>query len=235
LFFINLRERINRGYPDFTVFYTAAMVLRNGLGRQLYDEHVQYAIQKRFAGQIPSRNSPLPYIHPPFEALVYLPLTSLTYYQAFVVWDLLNVGMLFGMACLLRRSVSTLCWIPSWEFLLVSLTFFPVFACLLQGQDSILLLFLCALGFNALKKEADFLAGCWFALGAFKFQLVIPFVVLTIIWKRKRVGIGFAIVSVLLTLISAGLVGSLTFTVFKLSSNPRKAVLPVTCTATPTF
>jgi len=207
LFFINLRQRIERGYPDFTVFYTAATVLRNGLGHQLYDEQVQYEVQKKFAGQISSRHGPLPYIHPPFEALVFLPLTLLPYPQAFVAWDLLNLAALFGVALLLRRSVSVLRLIPPWEFVIGSLAFFPVFACFLQGQDSILQLLFCVLGFNALKKEGDFLAGCWFALGAFKFQLMVPIVLLIVIWKRGRVATGFAAVSILLALVSAGLVG----------------------------
>ena len=206
-FFINLRERIQQGYPDFAAFYTGATVLRNGLGHQLYDMHVQDEMQKGFAGQIPPRHSPLPYIHPPFEALVFLPLTLLPYYQAFWAWDLVNAVMLSGVAWLLRRSVSTLRFISTWEFVLGSLAFFPVFACLFQGQDSILLLLLCTLAFNALKREAGFLAGCWFALAACKFQLAIPIVVLVIIWKRKRVATGFAGMAVLLTFVSVLLVG----------------------------
>jgi hypothetical protein len=206
LFFYTLLPRIQRGYPDFTVFYTAATILRNGLGHPLYDEHIQYEVQKNFAGQT-SRHGALPYIHPPFEALIFLPLTYLPYRQAFAVWDLLNLAALFGVALLLRRSVSALRLIPPWEFVVASLAFFPVFACFLQGQDSILLLLLCALGFNALKREADFLAGCWFALGAFKFQLMVPIVVLIVIWKRGRVAAGFAAVLILLVLISVGLVG----------------------------
>lgn len=207
LFFVNLRERIKRGYPDFTVFYTAATILRNGLGRQLYDEHVQYEVQKTSVGQIPSRRGPLPYIHPPYEALVFLPLSWLPYPQAFAVWDVLNLGVLFGVALLLRRSVNALRLIPPWEFVIASLAFFPVFDCFLQGQDSILLLLLCGLGFNALKRDADVLAGCWFALGVFKFQFIIPIVLLLVIWKRSRVAIGFTVVSALLVLISAGVTG----------------------------
>lgn len=207
LFFVNLRERIKRGYPDFTVFYTAATILRDGLGHQLYDEHVQYEVQKTSVGQIPSRRGPLPYIHPPYEALVFLPLSWLPYPQAFAVWDVLNLGILFGVALLLRRSVNALRLIPPWEFVIASLAFFPVFDCFLQGQDSILLLLLCALGFNALKREADVLAGCWFALGVFKFQFIIPIVLLLVIWKRSRVAIGFTVVSALLVLISAGVTG----------------------------
>jgi hypothetical protein len=207
LFFASVRERIKRGYPDFTVFYTAATMLREGLGHQLYDARVQYEVQKPFTGQIPSRLGPLPYIHPPFEALIFLPLSWLPYPEAFAVWDSLNLFLLFGVALLLRRSVDSLRLIPPWEFVIASLTFFPVFDCFLQGQDSILQLLFCALAFNALKKEADVLAGCWLALGAFKFQFIVPIVLLLVIWKRRRVGIGFGIVSALLVLISAGLAG----------------------------
>jgi len=207
LFFINLREHIKLGYPDFTVFYTAATILRDGLGHQLYDERVQYEVQKKSVGQIASRLGPLPYIHPPFEALIFLPLSWLPYPRAFAVWDLLNVAALFGVGLLLRRSVNMLRLIPPWEFVITSLAFFPIFDCFLQGQDSILLLLLCVLGFNALKRDADVLAGCWLALGVFKFQFVIPIVLLLVIWKRRRVAIGFTVVSALLVLISAGLAG----------------------------
>ena len=110
------------------------------------------------------------------------------------MWDLVNVGALFGVGLLLRRSVMLLpdsaVGICHWI-----LAFFPVFDCFLQGQDSILLLLLCVLGFNALKKEADVLAGCWLALGAFKFQFIVPIVLLLVIWKRRRVAIGFTVVS----------------------------------------
>jgi hypothetical protein len=207
LFFANLRKRVEQGYPDFTIFYTAATMLRSGLGHQLYDEHVQFEVQREFAGPIPSRLGALPYNHPPFEALIFVPLTFLSYPLAFAVWDLLNVVALFGVAFLLRRSVNALHLIPPWEFVALSLAFFPVFVCLLQGQDSILQLLICALGFHALTREADFLAGCWFALAMFKFQLIIPLVVLIVIWKRRRVALGFGAVSILLVLLSVGLVG----------------------------
>jgi hypothetical protein len=207
LFFINLRERIKLGYPDFTVFYTAATILRDGLGHHLYDERVQYEVQKKSVGEIAERHGPLPYIHPPFEALIFLPLSWLPYPQAFAAWDVLNLVALFGVALLLRRSVSALCLIPPWEFVIWSLAFFPVFDCFLQGQDSILLLLLCVLAFNALKREADVLAGCWLALGVFKFQFIVPIVLLLVIWKRRRVAIGFTVVSAVLVLISARLTG----------------------------
>jgi len=136
-----------------------------------------------------------------------VPLTLLPYPQAFAVWDLLNVGALFGVAVLLRKSVGTLHLIPPWKFVMGSIAFFPVFACLLEGQDSILLLLFCVLAFQALRKKADLLGGCWLALAAFKFQFIVPIVLLLVIWKRRRVALGFGAVAIVLGLISVELVG----------------------------
>ena len=207
LFLIDARKGITRGYTDFTVFYTAGTIVREGLGHQLYDRQVQYDVQLQSTGPIAFRHGPLPYIHPPFEALIFAPLSRLGYLQAFIAWDGLSVAVLFVVGTLLRRSVDALRLIPPWKFVVGCFAFFPVFVCLVQGQDSILLLLFCALGFNALKKQADVRAGCWFALGAFKFQFVVPIVLLFVIWKRRRVALGFAAVAILLALVSLGLVG----------------------------
>jgi hypothetical protein len=207
LFVISLGERIARGYPDFSVFYTAARILNQGLGHQLYVADVQNRVQKEFTGNLPSRPAALPYIHPPFEALIFLPLSRLAYLPAFLTWDLLNIGILFGAALLLRPSIGLLRVMSPWESVLVAAAFFPVFECLLQGQDSILQLLACVLAWKALRKEEDFLAGCWFALGAFKFQLMLPIVLLVAIWRRSRILLGFAAVSAVLAAISIALVG----------------------------
>ncbi len=207
LFVITLRERIARGYPDFSVFYTAARILNQGLGHQLYVADVQNRVQKEFTGNLPSRPAALPYIHPPFEALIFLPLSRFAYLPAFLIWNLLNIGILFSVALQLRPSIGLLRVISPWQCVLVAAAFFPVFECLLQGQDSILQLLACVLAWTALEKQEDFLAGCWFALGAFKFQLMLPIVLLVAIWRRSRVLLGFAAVSAVLAAISIGLVG----------------------------
>lgn len=207
LFFVNYREGMKRGYTDFSVFYTAGTILHARLGPQLYDRKTQYQVQENFAGHIPFRRGPLPYIHPPFEALIFVPLSMLSYQQAFVTWAILTVAALVGVALVLRRSVQVLWSVPLWKFVLVSLTFFPIFICLLQGQDSVLLLLMCALALNAMNRGSDVLAGCWFGLGAFKFQFIVPIIVLFFLWKRWRLAVGFAAVGFILALLSLVLVG----------------------------
>jgi hypothetical protein len=205
--FFNVRERIARGYPDFTIFYTAGKIVRNGDSRHLYDEATESKVQDDLFGKIGSRQGPLPYTHPPFEALIFVPLTFLTFGWAFTAWDLLNLLLLFYMALLLRRHVSVLRLISAWELVIGCLAFFPAFACFLQGQDSILQLCFFTLAYVALKNGSDVSAGGWLALAAFRFQFVVPIVVLLAIWKYARVAAGFLVVSILLGVVSTLLVG----------------------------
>jgi len=207
LLFINLWDRVRRGYPDFTAFYTAGKMLHEGLGRSLYDLRAQYLVQETFAGNISSRHGPLPYIHPPFEVALFLPFTLLPYTQAFLAWDVFNVIALAGVSLLLRPHVNVMHTVPAWKFFCAFLAFFPVFLNLLQGQDSILLLLLCTLGFTALRKRSDFVSGCWLALGTFKFQFVIPLVLLLAVWGRKRLAGGFIVVFLMLGVLSAAIAG----------------------------
>jgi hypothetical protein len=206
-FLWSVRGRIVKGDPDFTVFFTAAQMLREGRGAQLYYPGAQQAVQLEFTNNSDLRRGPLPYIHPPFEALIFLPLTFLPYSCAFSLWNVVNLGMLLGIALFLARSLPSLRKVPAWEWLLAFLAFFPIFSNLLQGQDAILLLLLFVLCFGALTRDADFLAGCWLGLGVFKYHFVIPLVVILVIWRGRKLIFGFAVTASAMTLLSLGIVG----------------------------
>jgi len=206
-FLWTVRGRIAKGDPDFTVFYTAGKMLREGRSDELYDPRAQQAVQLEFTNNSDLRRGPLPYIHPPFEALVFLPLTFLPYDIAFWLWNLLNLGMLLEVAWLLKRALTSLREVPVWEWLLAFLAFFPVFSNFLQGQDAILLLLLFVLGFCALNRDADFLAGCWFGFAVFKYHFVVPLVVILVLWRRRKLALGFTATSSAAILLSLWIVG----------------------------
>ncbi len=206
-FMWSVRDRIVKGDPDFTVFYTAGQMLREGRAAQLYSPEAQQAVQQKFTNNADLRRGPLPYIHPPFEALIFLPLTVLSYSYAFAVWNVVNLGMLLGIALLLRRSLSSLSEIPAWEWVLAFLAFFPVFSNFLQGQDAILLLLLFILGFGAMSRDADFLAGCWFGLAVFKYHFALPLIVILVLWRRKKLALGFIATASAAILLSLWIVG----------------------------
>lgn len=205
----NVREKVWRGYSDFAIYYCGGSMVRQGLGRQLYDTATQFRVQREFAPDVSIRQGPLPYNHPPFEALLFLPFTYIPYPQAFVLWDLMNLALLAALPFLLRPHLPKLKKYPWPLWVLVSLAFSPIFFALLQGQDSILLLFLYALAFVCLKKNNFPAAGVCLALGLFKFHLVLPFVMLLLVQEKKRkILYGFLPAAAALTLISLATVGA---------------------------
>src|SRR5215467_5043676 len=80
---------LRRGYQDFTIFYTAGRILQGGQTGSLYDLKAQYKLQQDFASFVAIRKGPLPYNHPPFEALLFLPLAYLPFWSAYLLWTAL--------------------------------------------------------------------------------------------------------------------------------------------------
>jgi hypothetical protein len=205
--FWRARFLVREGYPDFTIFYTAGKILREGLSQNLYDGALQYKVQQTFASGVRIRKGPLPYNHPAFEALIYAPLAALDYPAAYVTWNVINLAILGFLPFLLRRQIPVLAQCSPFLWLLVLLGFFPVLVALLQGQDVILLLLLNAMAFVALKRNADTLAGCWLGLSVFKFQLVVPLILILLCWKRTKVVQSFLLTASGLAAISVAITG----------------------------
>ena len=142
------RDLVRKGYPDFTALYSAGKIVREGLGKQLYDSQTQYRIQQEFAAGVSIRQGPLPYIHPPWEALIFAPFTWFSYPVAYLLWDAVNVLILLSLPLLLRNQLFQLKHVSALFWLFVSLAFYPMFFDLLQGQDILpLLLFLLSLSY----------------------------------------------------------------------------------------
>src|SRR2546426_11491671 len=97
----NAAGLIRKGYPDFTIFYSAGKIVRQGLGSKLYDEQTQYRVQQEVAAGVSIRQGPLPYNHPPFEALIFVPFTSPPYFTAYFLCGLAPLLILVAFPCLL--------------------------------------------------------------------------------------------------------------------------------------
>jgi hypothetical protein len=65
-----------------------------------------------------------------------------------------------------------------------------------------------AFTYCAMKRNSDVVAGCWLALASFKFQFTIPFLLMFLIWRRRRLILGFAPVAAVLLLVSAAIAGT---------------------------
>jgi hypothetical protein len=199
-------------------------MVREGYGHQLYDFHVQEQFQIRYAGRVGEY-----YIHPPFETLLFLPICLWSLPTGYLIWCLLNVGVLTYTAILFQRHIFKRF---DWRVLLpVFFLFPPVLISFLQGQDSLLLLLVMTLAVVELRRGRNFAAGCLLGCGLFKFHIVLTLVVLVASLRIKGLLRGFAVVFLTSLLISAGISGWAFFTAYprflmSLSSLPMADINP---------
>jgi len=201
------RDSVAEGYQDFTIFYSAGQIVRQGLGHDLYDEAVEWRIQQEVAPHVMTRKAALPYMHAPYEVLVFLPFSYFSYGKAYVLWNVANLAILAALPFLLKPHLPALQHYRPALWTLSFLGFFPVFLTMLEGQDIILLLLLYTLAFVALRKNALFSAGCWLALGLFRFQLVVPFLFVMLLTKKWKLLAGSLLTAAGLAMVSAAIIG----------------------------
>ncbi len=213
---------------DFPDFYSAARMVAEGHGHRLYDADLQRQYQARDVGRVGTL-----YIPPPFETVFYLAVAWLPLRRAYLLWSALNLIFLAAGARRLAKEA-----LPPWDWSVVlaaSLTFVPLLLCLLQGQDSVLLLLLVMLAFRALRRESAFAAGCWLGLGLFKFQIVLPLVLVLLLTQsrnaRNRLAKGFSLVALALAGLSVAISGWSVFIVYPrfllhLRAQPFAGVIP---------
>ncbi len=203
-----LRDEALRGYSDFAAFYAAGKLVHLGPASGLYDYDQQARIQAALFPQVQIRQAPLLYYHPPFEVLLFLPLSFLSYSTAYLLWVFLNLCILLALPWLLKPCVARLEITVRPLFPILFLVFFPAFVALIQGQDSVLLLLIFALALRSFSLDHQFKAGCVLALGLFKFQLALPFLVPFVLRCRWKLITGWAFVAVVLALFSTQIVGA---------------------------
>ena len=179
-----LRGQILGGSNDFMHLYAAGRMTRLGHGGQLFDPRSQYAVQREISEVVRAAGMPYPYLRPPFEALLFVPLSYLPLTAAYLLWTAINLLLIWVFFRLLRSRVPALQRIPQPFWLIAELAFFPVIIVLGQGQDVLLLLLLFTLAFLALSRKREWSAGAWLGLGLFRPQFVLP-LVCVLAWSRR--------------------------------------------------
>lgn len=230
------RAQILAGYGDFSALYTAGLLMQRGEGRFLYDRREQWRTQQEFAPNVDIRKGPMPFVRPPFEALVFLPFAYFSYPTALAIWSLAKIVLLWLIARILPRPGPFTRIYPYWLEVALCLGFFPVFLDLFEGQDAILLLLIVAAALNRLQSGKDVVAGVILALGLFKFLLVVPIAIMLWLAGRPRILAGFlpgaaALVGLSRLISSAGVLS--TYPQYLLSLNHATGVGVVTAQSMP--
>ena len=199
-----VRDSHLQSAQDFSIFYTGSRIVWSGLSAHLYDLSVQAQYQTA-----PYRLQPLPFNHPAYELILFLPLAKLSFNSAYWAWTALNVVMTLVIAYLLSRHLPYFPRSPgvgAWSFV-AAMASFPLIWALCQGQDSILLLLIFVLVYLNLKSGKEATAGIILATGLFKFTLIVPFAVVFLLRGRWRFLAGFLGGSALVAGISIWITG----------------------------
>ncbi len=192
-------ETISR--MDFAAFYSAALMVHGGKARSLYDPNEQIKVEKG----VVTRERPFLITHPPYEAVFSAPLARFSLVGAYKVWGIFNIG-LWLLFCLLTFAYAPISKRIGWH-VVACFGFAPAWIALIDGENSLLIMFIYALAFLALRRRWEFLAGALLGFGLVKFQLVLPFVLIFLLRRKWRLCAGFAVVAFALGGISVVAVG----------------------------
>ena len=177
------------GRADFRVLYAAGHMVRSGDGHQLYNYDKTVATESELAGET---GATFGFVHPAYEALLFVPLSFLSYKSAYIVFFFCNIGLIL---IVFRSLMANSGWIGEiWAGLpAISVAgFVPIGICLIQGQDSILLTLIVVCAYIFQRQGKDFVAGLILGLGLFRFQIVLPIALCLCLWRRWKFLAGFA-------------------------------------------
>jgi alpha-1,2-mannosyltransferase len=161
---------------DYIQFYSAGATLREGQSASLYNPSYQSKLELAIAG--PGLTNYHAFITPPFFAWLYVPFSFLPYTWSFLIWSLIGFFSLWASIKLIAtdQPIKSLIW---------TLTWFPIFAAISFGQNSLLSLFLFSLTYWLWKKDKYLLAGLVSSLLFYKPQLVLGLGLLWLLEWRK--------------------------------------------------
>ena len=175
---------------DLRVFYTPGYMLRTGGAKDIYDFS---AIRRNQDAQVAPDGGAVPFLHPAYEVIFFVPLSIVGYRLAYLVWAGVNFAILGFVYFLLRPCLPNLSDVgPSWIIPGLIVGFMPVAFTILAGQDSLFLLLILVLAYRRIGSN-EFQAGILLGLGMFRFQLLLPVVALFLLWRGLMFVTGWAV------------------------------------------
>ena len=185
---------------DFRSFYAAGELLR-AHPAALYSLPAQQAAQHATGSTVF-----LPWAHLAIEALLFAPLSLLTWRHAYSVWTALSIGLLLVAGALLREDVRPLR--PVDRLALAAAVFVPAMIGLLIGQDHALVLLLWVLAWRKWRDGHRFAAGVFIGISLIRYQFAIPFLLCLLVLRKWETLRGALLSGTSMLLASWLLVGS---------------------------
>ena len=183
---------------DFLSLYSGAYMTSHGLAAHLYDPAAQWAVEKKLA---PANTELVPFIRPPFYALLLSPLGRLPFHTAFVCWTLLQIGVLMACLAWAWRRFGTVA-------LMLGCMSVPAAIGIAHGQDAVLFLAVVIASYTLTENGKEWSGGAALGLLLVKFHLTPLWIIAMILQRRWKMLAGFAATGAAAAGISLAMVGA---------------------------
>jgi len=195
----------NNEFSDFVSDYFPAYSLRNG--GDIYGEDIAN-LEKKILGASTIQN-----FHPPFNALLFLPFSFLSYDKAFVVLGVISLILLLLINQLVVKDLELN---GEWflNFTCFTLCWYPFISCLGNGQSSMIIAACLIGGWFCLRLKKEYIAGFLFAIATLMKLfpgLVLLYLLILKQWRTFFATVSFIVVGLIVTTIIVGLDDMLTY------------------------
>jgi hypothetical protein len=203
----NHQNRFGSLGADFAGFYYSGKILNGPTPEKLYDATTQDESYYEIFPTVRGKEN-LPYVHPPFVAAMFLPLSSLPYPAAYAVWLVLSAGLYGAGLAVTCRILPAMPTADRQLAILLALTFEPfLMECWLGGQLSSLAFLCLALAFFWEQEGKPLRSGLALGLILYKPTLVILLLPMLAVTRRWWTLLGVSLTGLFLILISLIAVG----------------------------
>jgi len=182
---------------DFLNLYTGAALARDGVFAGMHTPEVQLQREQEY---VPQLKELIPFVRPPFYALLLAPMAWLPFGPAFWAWLGTQAAVLAGTWAWAFRRWGT-------DALIFGSMYLPTALGIAHGQDCVLILTI-VLGTYALAhRERHFLSGVVLGAGLIKFHLFLLWPVMLLVQRRWRMLAGACAMVAVEALVSLALAG----------------------------
>lgn len=192
-------------HNDFLAFYATGKLVVEGHIAQVYDPSALTAIQRTIIPHEVGALGYMPFLNPPFVAILLAPMGLTDVNTARLAWIVLSVIVMIGIAWCMTRSIEN-----KWKrglcmFLIASS--YPVFQNLIQGQLSILLTAAVLAGIYMAEKGKLFYSGLFLTALVVKPQLAVFVGIALLAFRQWEVIKGMIIGTLALLLVTLPFTG----------------------------
>lgn len=190
---------------DFLAFYSAAHFVTSGDIAQIYSASAMTSFERTIVPHPVSALGYMPFLNPPFMAVIIAPLSLLQINDSRLIWMLINLSLMAWLAFTLTKSVGSRYMRALYMFLIIAS--YPVLQNLIQGQISIFILAGCLLSLYAYENKKLMTSGALLSVLAIKPQLALFVGLGLVLFRQWRMIKGLLLATLALVVLSLPFTG----------------------------